>query len=344
MLTGTEVYARRIIESLAEQRKDRRIRVYANAASAPAWLPEGAEWRGIPFPRLWTHWRLRQALRRDRPNVTFIPSHVLPFLLGLPSVVTIHDVGHRREARSYSRSAWAYLELTTRYAVRRATHLIAVSQSTADDLQRFYRVPPQQLTVIHSGIDERFTPPTDERITELRSRLGLDQPYFLFVGRNHPRKNLPLLRQAFLEARSLGMRATLALTGPDHSPASGGQGIVILPYVPSEDLAPLYAGSIALLLPSRFEGFGFPALEAMRSGTAVIAARTGSLPEIIGSAGILLNPDDASAWSRSMVELADDPARRRRLVDAGLGRSQEFTWESAGAKTWQVLDAAAGRA
>src|ERR1700681_1423165 len=104
-LTGTEVYARSIIEALATSRGTRTMRVYANAVDAPGWLPAGLEWRGIPFPRLWTHWRLRQALRRERPDVTFIPSHVLPLALGLKSVVTIHDVVHRREPTSYSRAA-----------------------------------------------------------------------------------------------------------------------------------------------------------------------------------------------------------------------------------------------
>src|SRR5437879_1970184 len=111
-LTGTEVYARSIIEALAASKDARMMRVYANASDAPAWLPAGIEWRGIPFPRLWTHWRLRQALRRERPDVTFIPSHVLPVALGLKSVVTIHDIGHRREPRSYPRTATSYLAAT----------------------------------------------------------------------------------------------------------------------------------------------------------------------------------------------------------------------------------------
>jgi len=113
--TGTEIYARSIIDALAAVRGTRTMRVYANAVEAPPWLPAGVEWRGIPFPRLWTHGRLRQALRRERPDVTFIPSHVLPVALGLKSVVTIHDLGHRREPRSYSRAAWWYLEAMTRY-------------------------------------------------------------------------------------------------------------------------------------------------------------------------------------------------------------------------------------
>ena len=342
-LTGTEVYARSIIDALAASRGARTMRVYANAVDAPTWLPAGVEWRGIPFPRLWTHWRLRQALRRERPNVTFIPSHVLPFALGLKSVVTVHDVGHRHEPRAYSRAARWYLEATTRYAARRANRLIAVSQSTADDLTRFYGVPGGRIAVVHSGIDARMRPQDPSRVAEVLQRLEVGGAYFLYVGRNHPRKNLTMLRRAFDEARRRGLEADLVLVGPGHDIASAGAATV-LPYVPADELPALYAGAIALTLPSRFEGFGFPALEAMACGTAVIASTAGALPEIVGSAGILLSPDDAGAWSQAMLELASDGALQRRLIAAGSARSAEFSWTNAASKTWRVLDAVGGRA
>jgi glycosyltransferase involved in cell wall biosynthesis len=344
LATGTEVYARGIIDALAASRGSRTMRVYANTVDPPTWLPAGVEWRGIPFPRVWTHWRLRQALRRERPDLTFIPSHVLPVALGLRSVVTIHDLGHRREPRSYSRAAWWYLEATTRYAARRANRLIAVSQSTASDLTRFYGVPGGRIVVVHSGVDPRMRPQDPSTVADVTRRLGIDDAYFLYLGRNHPRKNLSMLRRAFIEAQRRGLGARLVLAGPGHDPASNGNRVTVLPYVAPEDLPGLYAGAIALTLPSRFEGFGFPALEAMRCGTAVIASAVGALPEIVGTAGILLSPDDAGAWSQAMLELAHDPALQRRLIVAGTDRSAEFTWEAAARKTWRVLDSAAGLA
>ena len=340
--TGTEVYARSIIEALAAAKSERTVRIYANAVERPAWLAPGVEWRGIPFPRLWTHWRLRQALRRERPDVTFIPGHVLPIALGLKSVVTIHDVGHRREPRSYGRAARWYLELTTRSAARRANRLIAVSQSTADDLGRYYGVPGGRITVVHSGISARFQPQNPTTVQQVLHRLGIVGPYFLYVGRNHPRKNLPLLRRAFDDARRRGLTAKLVVAGPGHE-APSSEHVRVLPYVAIDELPALYAGAIALTLPSRFEGFGFPALEAMRCGTAVIASTAGALPEVVGTAGILLSPDDAGAWSQALLELAGDPALQRRLIAAGSGHSAEFTWEAAAVKTWSVLDAVAGQ-
>lgn len=340
-LTGTEVYARSIIDALAAIRGKRQMRIYANAVDAPPWLPAGTEWRGIPFPRLWTHWRLRQALRRDRPDVTFIPSHVLPVALGLRSVVTIHDLGHRHEPRSYSRASRLYLEATTRYAARHANRLIAVSQSTADDLTRFYGVPGGRIAVVHSGLDPQMRPQDLSAVADVTRRLKLADPYFLYVGRNHPRKNLGMLRRAFDEARRRGLEAGLVLAGPGHDAEPRGTHVTALPYVSHDDLPALYAGAIALTLPSRFEGFGFPAIEAMGCGTAVVASTAGALPEVVGAAGILLSPDDAGAWSQAMLELASDPALQRRLIAAGRARSAEFSWEATASKTWRVFDSVA---
>lgn len=341
VLTGTEVYARRIIEALAQSRGAREVRVYANAVDRPPWLPAGTQWRGIPFPRAWTHWRLRRALRRERPDVSFIPSHVLPVALGLPSVVTVHDLGHRHERRDYSRTGWLYLELTTRYAARRATLLIAVSRSTADDLQRLYRVPAERITIIHSGVDPWMRPQTPAAVAAITGRFNLRQPYFLFVGRNHPRKNLAMLRRAFSDARARGLEASLVLAGPGHDRTGTTDGVVVLDYVPDQELPVLYAGALALVMPSRFEGFGFPVLEAMRCGTAVIASSVGALPEIVGAAGVLLSPDDAGAWSHAMLELASDAALQHRLIAAGEAQSAGFTWQAAATKTWRVLERAA---
>src|SRR2546427_8420978 len=218
--TGTEVYARSIIEALAASKADRTVRVYANATDAPPWLPSSVEWRGIPFPRAWTHWRLRQALRRERPDVTFIPSHVLPFALGLKSVVTVHDVGHRHEPRAYSRAARWYLEATTRYAARRANRLIAVSQSTADDLTRFYGVPGGRIAVVHSGIDARMRPQDPSRVAEGLHRLKIGGAYFLYVGRKHPPQNLTMFRRALDEGRPRGLDADPLLGGPRHDIAA----------------------------------------------------------------------------------------------------------------------------
>jgi glycosyltransferase involved in cell wall biosynthesis len=178
-------------------------------------------------------------------------------------------------------------------------------------------------------------PQTPPEVTAVVDRLRLPRPYFLYVGRNHPRKNLPMLRRAYADARGRGLQAGLVFAGPGHDPAIAGDGVMVLPYVSAADLPALYAGALAVTIPSRFEGFGFPALEAMRCGTA------GALPEVVGAAGILLSPLDAGGWSHALLQMASDPELQRRLIDAGIRRSAGFTWEITAEKTWRVLEAAA---
>ena len=339
--SGTEIYARQVIEALALSKDGRRLRVYANAVESPAWLDPSVEWRGIPFPRMWTHWRFRRELHRDPPDVVFVPGHVLPLGLRIPAVAVIHDVGHRRERASYRPASWWYLELMTRSMARRARRLIAVSRSTADDLARYYGVPPERIAVVHSGIDPRMQPPSQAVLTEALQRYQLQQPYYLYLGRNHPRKNLAMLERAFADARRRGLNASLLIAGPGHAERPLTDGVRTLAYVPAPDVPALYSGALALMLPSRFEGFGFTALEAMRCGTAVIASTAGALPEIVGSAGILLDPDDVGAWSQAMIELSQDVALQRRLISAGEAHSAAFTWERAASQIWRVLDSAA---
>jgi len=199
--SGTEVYARSVIDALAASRGGRTLRVYGNASTRPAWLGPGVDWRGIPFPRLSTHWRFRQALHRDPPDVVFVPSHVLPVGLRVPGVVTIHDLGHRRERAAYSPMSWWYLELMMRSMARRATRLIAVSTSTADDLVRYYGVARERIAVIHSGVDPQMAPQSSASVEAVLDRYQLPRQYYLYVGRNHPRKNLDMLRRAFADAR-----------------------------------------------------------------------------------------------------------------------------------------------
>jgi glycosyltransferase involved in cell wall biosynthesis len=337
--SGTEVYAREILTHLAAANPGHRLRLYANATSPPPFLPTGVEWRLLPFPRLWTHWRFRRALKTERPDLVFVPSHVLPLFLDVPGVVTIHDVGHRHVPSAYRPTAWLYLEWMTRSMARRAARLIAVSQTTADDLHRFYRVPAERIAVIHSGVDETFRPPTAMEMARVRARYGLPPTYFLYLGRAHPRKNLPVLLAAYQAARRQGLTAGLVLAGPGHR-ASAADGVRVLGYVPREDLPALYAGGLALALPSLFEGFGFEVLEAMRCGTAVLASTAGALPEIAGDAGLLADPGQVPAWTQALTRLATDARLRQQLIDRGAAWSAGFSWDRAARLTWEALETA----
>lgn len=339
--SGTEIYAREMITHLASTNPGHTMRLYANAAASPAWSPKAVEWRLLPFPRLWTHWRFRRAILAERPDVVFVPSHVLPLFVDVPGVVTIHDVGHRHVPSAYSPSAWLYLEWMTRSMARRAARMVAVSQTTADDLRRFYGVPAERIAVIHSGVDETLRPPATADVSRVREQYRLPATYFLYLGRAHTRKNLTALLHAYRAAREQGLTAGLVFAGPGHQ-AVPDEGVRVLDYVPRTDLPALYGGALALTLPSRFEGFGFPVLEAMRCGTPVVASTAGALPEIVGDAGLLLDPNDVAAWTRTLSRLATDLPMRQQLSERGEAWSRGFSWAEAAARTWTVLETAAG--
>jgi glycosyltransferase involved in cell wall biosynthesis len=343
--TGTEMYTLELLRALARQDSSNDYALYASTPAPPSdlHLPPNFAWHYLAPARAWSHRRLGPALKRARPELLFIPAHVLPLGYRGRSVVTVHDVGHRRVPRAYRPSTWLYLEASTRWAARVATRLIAVSVSTSDDLQRTYRVAARRITVIPEGVAPGTEPAPASTVRAVTTRYGLTEPYFLFVGTLQPRKNLDFLAQSFARVFSAGP-PWLALAG-QATPAAGAldryAAVRRLGYVPRADLVALLTGAVALVLPSHHEGFALPAVEAMACGTPVLAARVGALPDVLGAAGLLLPPRDLEAWSGALRSVREDAALRRRLIDAGLRRAGDFDWSRAAAATLEVFRDAA---
>jgi glycosyltransferase involved in cell wall biosynthesis len=348
--TGTENYARRLIEALLAAGGDRRFRLYFResppAGLFSASLPD-AELRVIPFPRLWTHMRLSyELLRRPRPDVLFVPAHVLPLAHPLPTVVTVHDLGYRYFPDAHPRAQRLYLDWSTRFSARGATHVIADSQATRADLSSLYGIAAEKITVVYPGRAETLAPADADRV---RARYGLPAEYLLHVGTLQPRKNLGRLIQAAGALRARWPRLELVLAGrpgwmaepilaqareqPDR--------VRILDYVPEADLAGLYSGAQVFVFPSLYEGFGFPVLEAMACGTPVVCSNTSSLPEVAGEAALTVDPADTGALAAAVGRVLDDPSLRAALVAKGKAQVQRFSWARAAAETMQVLERAA---
>ena len=353
--TGTENYSLHLLRHLLLRDQEqgasgREFWLYYNQPPEAGLLPfhEQAHARVIPLPRLWTHVRLALALLLDRPDVLFVPAHVLPLVHPRRTVVTIHDLGHRRFPEAYPPDTLRYLSWSTDHNVRTATHLIADSEATRDDILRYYPMDSSRVTVVYPGVDPAYHPVTgrDERNAVLE-RYGIDGDYLLYVGTLQPRKNVERLVAAYGLLRETGrLEARLVLVGrkgwlPDgilQAVQASRAPIMMTGYVPPEDMPALYSGAMALVLPSLFEGFGLPALEAMACGTPVIAANASSLPEVVGDAGILVDPLDVDDLARGILRIASSPGLRRELGDRGLERAQRFTWQAAAKATLEVLD------
>lgn len=249
-------------------------------------------------------------------------------------VLTLHDLMFVHHPQ-YLAPHWAARLLAgMERAVPRACFWICDSEATRADLLCHYRVPPGRTTVVPLGVDERFRALGDER--EDRGRAAPEGARFLFLGSVEPKKNLPRLLDAFALAAQRGLRAGLDVAGragwgsaalrelADSPPLR--ERVRFLGFVPDAELPGRVADALALVLPSRYEGFGMPVLEAMAAGTPVLCSDRGALPEVASDAALLVDPDDVEGMATRLLEIEGDAALRARLSEAGRRRAAAFSW------------------
>jgi alpha-1,3-rhamnosyl/mannosyltransferase len=295
-------------------------------------------------------WQLALAARRDRADLYHAPHYVCPPFLPCPAVVTVHDLIHLRfPPRHRHPVAPLYARLMLRLAVRRGRRLITVSESTRRDLVARLRARPERIRVIPNGVGAPFEPgAAPEHPDAALAALGVEPPYFLFVGNPLPHKNLAGLLDAFAALPPALGRLVLAgippaarghVDGLCAARSLGGRVRVLAP-VPAPTLARLYQGARALVCPSLWEGFGLAALEAMACGAPVLAADRGGLPEVVRDAGLLVDPTDVDALREGMYTLAVQESLRAALRVRGLARAQAFSWRHVAEATVAVYQEA----
>jgi glycosyltransferase involved in cell wall biosynthesis len=347
--SGTERYSRRIIEELLNQCVEQRFRLYLNSHHSLN-LPQRAstEQRLIPFPRMWTHLRLSAELARHPVDVLFVPAHVVPPVHPRATVVTIHDLGYLHEPEAHTDWSRRYLDWSTRWSVRAARHVVAISEATKRDLIEHYNVPAQRISVVYHGVDERFQPAPDDEISRVRRDLGLaaDERFILFVGTLQPRKNLVRLIEAFEAIAEAEPDVKLVLAGGrgwkleqiDQAIATSRHRTRILQpgHVLDADLPALYSAASAVALISLYEGFGLPALEAMACGAPVLVSNRGSLPEVASDAALIVEPLDVTAIVAGLRQLLNSD-ERSRWIERGQKRAADFTWHQSGRDTLEIL-------
>ena len=340
--TGTETYTAELLTAMSQLDPPERFRIYLNAADPPADLPPIGEPRCIPFPRLWTHARLSIEMARHRPDVLFVPAHVVP-VFHPRTVVTIHDLGYLHEPDAHPPRQRRMLDLTTRWSTRAATRIIAVSSSTKADLVTRNGVSPDKIDVVPLGVSDAFRPPSATDVDRARAAYDLPGRFVLAVGTVQPRKNLAGLAQAIQSLPDVplliaGKPGWLADRVMDDlaDPIRRGR-VRMLGYVPLADLPALYGAAACVAFVSRFEGFGLPALEAMACGTPVVASNRGALPEVVGDAALVVDPDAPPAIADAVRALLHDGALHARLRAAGLHRAERYTWRTTALATLAVL-------
>ena len=267
-------------------------------------------------------------------ELIYCPAQLAP-VASRRAVVVMHDAAPLRHPEWYSRAYVAWQRAVLPRIARRARALVSVSAFSKAELVEALGVDPGRITVIPNGVDERFTPQADP--APARAAHGLDGPYALAVGTRIARKNLGALEAASRALESAGIELVAAGSGRGYMREEGAPPARALGYVAEEHLPGLYAGASVLVMPSVYEGFGLPCIEAMASGTPVVAADRGALPETCGGAALLVDPGDETALAEAVLTAATEDATRTRLVAAGRDRAAALTWRSAAEQTDELI-------
>lgn len=332
--TGTELVAWELCRRLPAAAPDLDFRFFAPKAGSGD-IPITR----LPARRLFSQLRLPRELWRQRPDLFFAPAHVVPFLTPGRSVTIVHDLAFERHPEAYAARDREYLRLSTRWAERRCHLLITPSEATRQDLLELHRVDPDRVIVAHPGGGERVAEVEAEEVDRRLRALAVTRPYVLQVGRVEPKKRPHLALRAV--ERLGGLRLVLAGATPDAELADrlrASAACTLLGRVCDADRETLYQAAAAVVMPSLYEGFGFPLLEAMRRGAPVVAAAVSSLPEIGGDAARYVDdPTDAAAFAAVLAGAMED---RPQLAIRGRARAARFTWGRFTGGVAEVLRAA----
>jgi len=345
---GVRRYATELLAALVACEAD--IEIVALGGD-PGAVPSGITHVGEPpHPPTnlgWTLVGLPRAARRAVVDVVHAPAYTAPLWGTPPVVLTIHDVSYARHPEWYPYRRDLVRRAFYRRSARAARVILTDSAFSADEIVAAYGIDRARIVVAPLGVDRRFSPAAPAEACELPR--DVSEPFVLHVGDLHERRNLATVVDAVVAARRhFGGAAavSLVLAGVDRgvgdalsaiaADAGVPEAVVKLGPVGEDLLLSLYRCARALVYPSLYEGFGLPVLEAMACGTPVIASRAASMPEVLGDAGILLDPLDVEAWTGAIVGVINDEHRRSMMRAKGLARAAEFTW----ARTAQVtLDA-----
>ena len=308
-------------------------------------------WRlpGKVIEMMWERWRLLTV--EDvfgKVDVFHSPYEILPRVKSAKVVVTVHDISPITHPECFEPKYVQWFTRRIHHIVEQADRIIVVSENTKRELVEFTSLPQEKVVVVHNGVDDRFSPFEDRRTNIVRTlqRYGISGPYVLFVGAVDEDKNLVRLAKAFAQVREEHTDLQLVFAGKSTwgyqrlkeqlADLKIDKGLVFTDFVPNDDLPMLYAGARVHAIPSIHEGFGIPALEAMACGTPVLSSNTASLPEVVGDAGLLVDPYSVDEIVEGLRRLLADEALRSSCIEKGLARSKLFSWPLAAKRVIEI--------
>lgn len=297
---------------------------------------------GIPLYSLQEQVLLPALLRRERFDLFHSPTYAIPLAFSGRGIMTIHDLIHLLFPQDYGLRHRFYYSLLVRRSVARCLKVLTVSEHSKKDIVRLLHGEEQRVAVIPNGLDPQWIPRSLD--PSFADRYGLGQGFLLFVGNPRPHKNFLRVRQAFEKfIQEEPYEGKLVVVGLDRADGSGNvqDRLVFIPHCNDEALGLLYAGADLLAAPSLYEGFGLPVLEAMACGCPVLVGNRGALPEIVGEAGLLVDPYDIDSIKEGLRKIVFQPDLGPVLRARGLKRAQHYSWKKTAQAVLKVYDSLA---
>ncbi len=345
--TGTEEYSYQFIKNLTKvDTSSHQIFLYVkNNSEIDFNLPKNFVVKKICYNRLWTQIGLSLEMKKNVIDILFIPSHTIPIIHPKKTIATIHGLEFKHYPECYSARERLFLGLNTLLSVKWSSKIIVPSENTKKDLIRFYNVDPEKIKVVYHGVSGIKYPVLSIK-HDNRQNFNI-----LFIGRLEKRKNLVNLIKAFeifkknIQHSTFNIQLTLA--GKEGfgfeeikkaiKTSRYKNDIILKNYVSEKEKEELYQNANVFVLPSFYEGFGLPVLEAMSRNVPVICSRTSSLPEIAGNAALLVDPNDSKEIARAINKVLSDNSLRERMIKKGLENVKKFNWKKCTKETFNTL-------
>ena len=353
-LAGNATYITSMVEALAEIDQVNDYTVFVTKREA--YDAYHQRWPNLTVRRTLPHTpliripiTLTAELALHPVDILFV-QYTAPPLVPAKVVTTIHDISYEHLPETFTRRSRFQMKLTIRHTAKRAEHIICPSEYSRRDIIDTYKIDPRRVSMIPLAAPTMYKPVTDSGlIARVRQKYGLRGDYILGVGSIQPRKNLVRLMEAYgLLSKRMTDLPPLVLAGKKAWMSDETVGadafrkvmdkIVFTGYVPDEDLPSLYSGAVCFVYPSFFEGFGLPLLEAMQCGTPVIAGDLTSIPEVVGDAGILVDPYSVEQIAAALEAVLSDSQLRADLRRKGLERASQFSWKRTARQTLDIFE------
>lgn len=345
---GSNQFAYGLLKAIEKVDKSNFYQIYLSTPLLSDMPKERPMWnyRVIPPPFFWTRWRLPLDLyfHRPSPKIFLSLGHYIPRFSPIPRVAIITDLGYLKFPEHLLKKDLFQLKVWTAYSIKMADHIIAISEFTKNDIMESYSVAEAKISVVYPGYDNKVFNESLKKINaeHILKKYKIDCPYILFLGALKPSKNLERLLQAFslLKTKHLklviaGKRGWLYNSIFDVvSKLKLKEHVIFTDFVPDEEVSILMSHAEVFTLPSLYEGFGMPVIESMACGVSVVVSDRGSLPEVVGDSGIVVDPYDVKSIAEGIEKALKE---KKILAERGLTQVKNFSWEISARKTIEIL-------